>query len=180
MLTLKCVRETNLFPATTDIIVTDFTKVLLFVFTVDWISFAVDDCILSYDTVLGGVDFYDLELDSPHTSTYGEKITLSDRPVGFKEIWLEVDVKEGSRETFDSIGDGKNGYSLGILDIGTCVDSNDISQTNPDIGTNDTVDTSHSIIEIVICKNNKDSVLSFLSLDEDSVTAEKPECLHCI
>ena len=58
------------------------------------------------------------------------------------------------------------------------MDSDNITKTNSDIGTNDTVDASHSVIEIVVCKDDEDSVFSLFSFNEDRITSEETECLH--
>jgi hypothetical protein len=58
------------------------------------------------------------------------------------------------------------------------MDSDDISQTNTNIGSNNTVDAGHAVIEIVIGEDDENSVFSLLSLDEDGITSEKTECLH--
>src|SRR5271170_3932436 len=119
--------EEYLFPATTDVIITDIIQVLFLVFTIERITLAVNDCILCNDTILGRIDLDDFEFHGPHTSTDGEQITLSDGSVRFEEIWFEVDIEEGPSETFDCICDWEDGHTFRVFDVGTWVNGNNVS-----------------------------------------------------
>ena len=83
-----------LFSAAADIIVTDFTQALLLVFTVDWISFTVDDSILCNNAVLWRIHLDDLEFNRSHTTANREQVALSDRSVRFEEVWFKVNIEE--------------------------------------------------------------------------------------
>jgi hypothetical protein len=105
---------------------------------------------------------------------------LSNRSIGFEEIRFEVDVKERTSESFHTVGDGEDGDALSILDIGTGVDGDDIAQTNAVVGSYNTVDTGHSVVEVIIGKNDQNGVLSLLALDENGITSEKAKRFHCV
>ena len=62
--------------------------------SLDWFAFTVDDSVWGYDTVWGWVGFDHLELYCPHASSYEEDVPLTDRSVCFKEIGLEVHLKQ--------------------------------------------------------------------------------------
>jgi hypothetical protein len=74
----------------------------------------MNDCILCHDSVLRRIDFHYLELDLSHTTADCEEVALSNRSVGFAEVWGEEDVKEGASEAFNGIGDRKDCYTLGL------------------------------------------------------------------
>jgi hypothetical protein len=104
----------HLLPAATDIIITDLVQVILFLVTLDRFAFAVDDGVLSDNSVLRRIHLDHLELDLSHTTAYDEEITLPDGPIGFTEVWRKEDVEERASETLDGIGDGKDGDTLGL------------------------------------------------------------------
>jgi hypothetical protein len=49
-----------------------------------------------------------------HASTDCEKVALSDRSVGFAEIWGEENIEEGAGKPFDGIGDREDSNTLGL------------------------------------------------------------------
>jgi len=65
-----------------------------------------------------------------------------------------------------------------IFDIGARVDSDNITVLDPEIVTDDAVETSAAVIEIIVGEDDQDGVLPLLSTDEDCVAAEELEGLH--
>jgi hypothetical protein len=104
----------HLFPAATDIIISDLVEVTLLILTLDGFTFTVNNCVLSNDTVLGRVDLHHLKFYLPHATTHCEQVTLSHRAVGFTEVWSKENVEQGASETLDGVGDGKDGDPLGL------------------------------------------------------------------
>jgi hypothetical protein len=60
-----------------------------------------------------------------------------------------------------------------VFDIGAGVDGNHVTVLYPKVVTDDTVDSSAAIIELLIGENDQDSVFSLLSSNENSVATEK-------
>ena len=58
--------------------------------------------------------------------------------------------------------------------------SDHIAVLDTKIVTHNTVDAGTSIIEIVIGQDDQHSVLALLALDEDGVTPEQLEGVHCV
>ena len=104
----------HLFPAATDIIVTDLIEIVLLLISLNGLALTVDHCILGYYAVLRRVDLVNLELHLPHTTTDDKQVALANWPVCLSEVWRKVDVKEGTSETLNSIGDGKHRNALGL------------------------------------------------------------------
>lgn len=104
----------HLFSAATNIIVTDFVEISLLIFSLNGITFAVNDCVLGHDAIFGRINFDHLELDLSHRGTDSEEVALLDGSVGFSEVWGEENVEEGTGETFDCVCNGKNGNALGL------------------------------------------------------------------
>lgn len=65
-----------------------------------------------------------------------------------------------------------------IFDIGTRVDGDDIAVLDPEVVTNDTVETSAAVIEIIVSEDDQDGVLSLLAANQYGVAAEELERLH--
>jgi hypothetical protein len=103
-----------LLSASPNVVVSDLIQVSFFILTLDWLAFAVDDSILSNDSVLRRIHLDDLELYLSHASTDCEKVALSDRSVGFAEIWGEENIEEGAGKPFDGIGDREDSNTLGL------------------------------------------------------------------
>lgn len=190
----------HLLTAATDIIVADLIKVVLLLVTLDGLAFAVDDGILSDNTILWWVDLDNLELDLPHTAADNKEIALPNRAVGLAEVGSKEDVEEGSGDAFNGIGDRKDGDTLGlrenlcvnkkcITEVGDCfrtnifdiragVDGDNVAVLDAEVVANNAVEAGAAIVEIVIGKDNQDSVLSLLSADENGITTEELELLH--
>jgi hypothetical protein len=60
------------------------------------------------------------------------------------------------------------------------VDGDDVAETDPDVCTDDPVDSGHAVVEVLVGEGDQHRVLSFLSLDEDGVALEEAECFHCV
>lgn len=58
------------------------------------------------------------------------------------------------------------------------MDCDDVAVLHTKVVSNDSVDANASIIKIVIGQNDKNSVLSLLSANENCVTAEQLKLLH--
>jgi hypothetical protein len=95
------------------------------------------DGVKTYNTIVFWVSFNHLELYCSHATTDQEQITLADRSVSFKEIWLQVGLKEIASKTFNSIIDGENMDSLAKLDIWARVDADNITKADTQVVTND-------------------------------------------
>jgi hypothetical protein len=75
----------------------------------------VDDGLLCNDTVLRRVNFDNLKLDLSHPTTNSEEISLTDGAIRFKEVGFEEDFKKRASETFNGIGNRKDGDTLGLV-----------------------------------------------------------------
>lgn len=104
----------HLFPATTNVIVTDLVEVVLLILALNGLALAVDDGVLRYNTVLWGIHLDNLEFYLPHTTTYCEQVTLADGSVGLTEVGGEENVEEGASDTLDGISDGEDSNTLGL------------------------------------------------------------------
>lgn len=102
----------HLFPASSDIIVTNIGKVCLFVLSLDGITLGVDDGILCNYTVLCRIGLDYLELDSASSTSSNEGIAFSHRAVGWitRLAWIMTEVlamltfeKVGLKEDFEDI-----------------------------------------------------------------------------
>jgi hypothetical protein len=151
---------------------------LFFVLTIEWITLAVDNCILCNNPILRRINLDDFEFHGPHTTTNGEQITLSKRSIRFEEVWFKINIKERASETFDCVCYGKDGDTFCVLDVGTGMDGDNVSKSNTDICADNTVDSGHSIIKLVVGKDNEDSVFSLFTLDEDGIASAETECFH--
>jgi hypothetical protein len=104
----------HLFPATTNVIVTDFIEVTLLVLSLDGLTLAVNNCVLCDNTELRGVDLHNLKLHLSHTASYCEQVTLSDWSVGLAEVGGEVDIEKGAGQALDGVSNRKDGDALGL------------------------------------------------------------------
>ena len=90
----------------------------------------------TYNTIRRGIAFDNLELNSSHSTSNLEQITLANRAVSFKEVWLQVSVKEISGESFDGVINGQNVNTSTIFNVWAWVNCHHISQANSQICTN--------------------------------------------
>lgn len=95
----------HLFPASTNIVVSNLVQIPLLVFTIEGLAFAVYNGILSNDTMIGWIKLNDFEFDLPHTSPNCKKIAHTHRSIGFKEVWLKINIEERTSKTLDSVRD---------------------------------------------------------------------------
>jgi hypothetical protein len=65
-----------------------------------------------------------------------------------------------------------------VFNVRARVDGDDIAMLDTKVVANNAVDASLTILEIVISKDNQDSVLALLSLDQDRVATEELKSLH--
>lgn len=63
--------------------------------------------------------------------------------------------------------------STHVFDIRARVNSNDITMLDTKVVANNTVHASTAIIQLIVCKDDQDSILALLSLHQDSVTTEQ-------
>lgn len=58
------------------------------------------------------------------------------------------------------------------------MNGDNVSVLDPQIVTNNTVETSAAVIKIIVREDNQDGVLSLLSTNQDGIAAEELERLH--
>jgi len=104
----------HLLSASTNVIVSNFIQVALLIFTLNGLSFTVNDCILCDNTILWRIHFNNLELDLSHTTTNCEEIALSYRTVCLSEVWRKEDIEERAGDALDSVGNRENSNTLGL------------------------------------------------------------------
>ena len=92
----------HLLAATADIVVAHVVE-FFFVFPLDGVSFAMNDRVRRDNAVGRGVCLYDLEFDRVHGLADEKQVALADGAVGFQKVWLEVNVKQISTDTFNGI-----------------------------------------------------------------------------
>jgi hypothetical protein len=168
----------HLLAAATNVIISNFVKVVLLLVSLDGLALAVDDGILCDDTELWRVDLDNLELHLSHATTDNEKVALADWSVSFPEVGSEENIEERAGDTLDGIGNGENRNSLGVFDIGARVDGDHVTVLDPQVMAHDSVDASAAIIELIIGEDNEDGVLSLLASDKNGVTSEELERVH--
>lgn len=89
----------ELFSATSDVVVSNVGQVVLFIFSLDGFSLGVNDSVLCDDAVFSGIGFDDLELNTSSSSLGEESVSLSYWSVSFEEVRLEEDVEDITGET---------------------------------------------------------------------------------
>lgn len=67
-----------------------------------------------------------------------------------------------------------------IFDVWARVNGDDVAMLDAQIVSDYAVDSSGSIIKVIIGEHNQNSVLALLSLDQDGITTEELEGLHRI
>jgi hypothetical protein len=187
----------HLLPATTNVVVANLVQVALLVLALNGVTLTMNDGVLSNNAVLRSIDFDDLEFDLSHGSSDGEEIALSDRSIGFAEVWGEEDIEEGASQAFDGVCNGKDSNALGlrrllvgvtyngdavthVFNVGTRVNGDDVAVLDSQIVANHAVDASTAVVEIVICEHDQDCVLSLLALHQDGVSSEELEGFHSV
>lgn len=76
------------------------------------------------------------------------------------------------QQQFDDIGETH------IFDIGARGDGNHVTVLDSEVVTDNTVDSSASLIQIIVGKDDQDRLLSLLASYKDGVTAEELEGVH--
>lgn len=95
----------HLLPTSANVIVSNLVQVPFLILTIEGLAFAMYNSILSNNTMIGWIKLNDFKLDLPHTTPNCKKVTHTHRSIGFKEIWLKVNIEEGTSETLDSVRD---------------------------------------------------------------------------
>lgn len=65
-----------------------------------------------------------------------------------------------------------------IFNIGARVDGHNVAVLHAQVVPHNTVQTTTAVVKIIVTKNDKDSVLSLLSPNEDRVAAEQLKSVH--
>lgn len=84
----------HLFPAASNVVVSNFVQVSFLVLTVERLALAMDDGVLSDDSEVWGIQFHNLELHLSHATSYREKVAHPYRTVGLQEVGLQVNIEE--------------------------------------------------------------------------------------
>jgi hypothetical protein len=105
----------HLLAASTNVVIADLVQVVLLLFSLDRLALAMNNGILSHDTIFRGIHLYNLEFNLSHTTTYDEQVSLLDWSVGFAEVWGEENVEQGASKALDGVGNRKHSNSLGLI-----------------------------------------------------------------
>ncbi|KAH3658912.1 hypothetical protein OGATHE_006638 [Ogataea polymorpha] len=132
----------------------------------------------SHNGVFFRLDFHNLELNLPHASSDNEMITFTNRSVSINKVWLQEDIEQRSGDTFNGVCNRQHRDSGGKLDFGTWVNCHNVPKTNSQVVPCHSVDSTNTILDIIIGQNDQDSVLSLLSFDQGSITTEQLQKLH--
>ena len=81
----------------------------------------------------------------------------------FKEVRLEVDVKDIATKTFDGVIEGKNVYPLAIFYVQTLVDIDKIAKFHSQVISGNLVHLNATLLDIIRTQANENSVTTFLS-----------------
>jgi hypothetical protein len=185
----------HLLSAATNVIVANFVQVVLLLISLDGLALAMDDGILCNNAILGRIYFDDLELYLPHATTDNKEISLTNRTVGLSEVGSEEDIEQGAGNTLNGVGDGKDGNSLGlrtvrsweerprsrnthVFDIRARVDGDHVTVLDAQIVADDSVDSSATVVQLLIGEDDEHCILALLASDQDCVAAKKLERVH--
>jgi hypothetical protein len=80
----------------------------------------------------------------------------------FKEVGLEIDVKDVATEAFDGIIEGQNVYALAVFDIEALVDVDKIAEFDSQVVSSDLVHLDSAFFDIVGAQTNEHSIVSLL------------------
>ena len=67
-----------------------------------------------------------------------------------------------------------------IFNVRARVDSDHITVLDTEVMPDHTVDTDTAVIEIVVRQHNQNGILAHFTLDQNRVTAEKLQSIHCV
>lgn len=98
----------HLLPAPTNVVIPNLIQIPFLILAIERLAFAVYDSILSDDTIIWWVEFDNFELDLPHTTPNCEEVAHTHRSVGFKEVWLQIDIKKRTSKALNSIRNREN------------------------------------------------------------------------
>ena len=104
----------HLLSASSNIIVSNLVQVALLILAIQRFALAVNDGVLGNDAVVRGIELNHLELYLPHAAADCEKVTHPYWAVGLEEVWLEVDIEQGSGEALNGVGNGEHSNALGL------------------------------------------------------------------
>jgi len=97
------------------------------------------------------------------------------RPIGFKEVRLQEDLKPVARQPLNRVVNGQNMDPLSVLDVGALGDGDDVAQANPEIVPDDPVHSDLFGGDGLVTEDNADGLLAFLALEQDGVATEKSQ-----
>ena len=95
----------HLFPASTNIIVSNLIQISLLILSLNRLTLAVDDGILCHDAILRWVNLHHLEFYLSHTTTHRKEVTLSDGTVSFAKVGGEENIEQRAGQAFNRISD---------------------------------------------------------------------------
>ena len=58
---------------------------------------------------------------------------MSERPVCLAEVGCKENVEERAGKTLDGVGHGKDSNALGVLDVGTRVDGDNVTELDAEV-----------------------------------------------
>ena len=169
--------QCHLFSATSNIIIADFIK-FLFILTIYWVSFSIQHCIGSNNSILFWLSCHYLELNRLEISPNYEQISFLDRPVGIFEIWNEICLSEITTYTLDSVFQGQNVDFGEIGNFTSRPNFDNISKPYSQIFSDSFVHPYFSLIQFVISKCNNQCLFTFFAFDENSITLEYFQFTH--
>lgn len=105
---------------------------------------------------------------------------LINLPIGLEEVRAQVDVEQIriGGESLQILCKRKDMDPLSIQDGRACRNRDNITKTNAEVVPDDAVATDLNVLTIVISKDDADSVLALLPLEQDGVTSEEVKLLH--
>lgn len=119
----------HLLTSPANIVITDIGQVVLLVLASDGFAFGEDFSIRTDDTERTGFTLDDLELHSPHPTTGQEEISLLDGAVSIEKVGFDVDIKEVTSDTLDTVIDGKDMDPLAIRSF-ALMDRDNVTKAN--------------------------------------------------
>jgi hypothetical protein len=93
----------------------------------------------TYNAIWAGVDLDNFEFYCTHSTSNNKGVSFTDRAVSFQKVWLQVDIEEVSLQVFNGVVDGENVNSLSVLDVSAGMYADNITETDAQVVTDDTV-----------------------------------------
>ena len=169
--------QRHLFSATSDIVISNFIK-LLFVFSVDRLSFGEKHCIRGYNTELFGLCSDYLEFNRFEISSYNKEISLFYWPISILEIWNQIGFGKISSETFNGILQREDMDFSEIWDFSGRPYLDNVTQSDSEIFSDGFVHSDFSLFNFIIDEGDDESLFSLFTLDKDGVAFEDFEFGH--